>query len=154
MLVSAEPGIGKSRLCEAACERIAEEPHTLLRFQCSPHHTGSALYPVVSELAHAAGFVPRQQSADKLERLGYRRVSGIGIADGATKEVIGMKAGRGDFGIDMNGMGPLWSTGGRDFRRSWATVTVLMTAECRIDAVWRPGLGTALIEMDGGGGAL
>ena len=46
VLVSAEPGVGKSRLAEALVERIAAEPHTRLRYFCSPHHQDSALYPV------------------------------------------------------------------------------------------------------------
>ncbi len=67
--------------------------------------------------------------------------------------MIGMKADKRDSGSNRNAFGPLWATGGRDFHRLWAKVPVLMTAECRIDAVRRPGIGTALIEMDGGGSA-
>ena len=46
VLISGEPGIGKSRLTAALYERIAGEPHTRLRYFCSPHHQDSALYPV------------------------------------------------------------------------------------------------------------
>ena len=55
VLISAEPGIGKSRLTGAFQERIASEPHRLLRYFCSPHHRESALYPIVGQLEHAAG---------------------------------------------------------------------------------------------------
>ena len=56
VLISAEPGIGKSRLAEALEERIAGEPHTRLRYFCSPHHQDSAFYPVIGQIERAAGF--------------------------------------------------------------------------------------------------
>jgi class 3 adenylate cyclase len=40
VLLSGEPGIGKSRLTAALLERVAAEPHTRLRYFCSPQHTG------------------------------------------------------------------------------------------------------------------
>ena len=43
VLLSGEPGIGKSRLTQVLCERVSGEPHTLVRYQCSPYHTHSAL---------------------------------------------------------------------------------------------------------------
>ena len=45
VLLSGEPGIGKSRLTAALLERLASEPHTRLRYFCSPQHTDSAFYP-------------------------------------------------------------------------------------------------------------
>src|SRR3984957_6546016 len=56
VLLSGEPGIGKSRLTAALMERIASEPHTRLRFFCSPQHADSALYPIISQMERAAGF--------------------------------------------------------------------------------------------------
>ena len=56
VLLSGEPGIGKSRLVAAFEELIAAEPHTRLRFFFSPYHQTSPLYPVVSQLGRAAGF--------------------------------------------------------------------------------------------------
>src|SRR5262249_29740475 len=44
VLLSGEPGIGKSRLTAALMERLAAEPHTRLRYFCSPQHADSALY--------------------------------------------------------------------------------------------------------------
>jgi class 3 adenylate cyclase/tetratricopeptide (TPR) repeat protein len=70
VLISGEPGIGKSRLAAAVAERIAGEPHTRLRYQCSPYHTNSALRPFIAQLERAAGFkaddAPKQR-LDKLE---------------------------------------------------------------------------------------
>jgi class 3 adenylate cyclase/tetratricopeptide (TPR) repeat protein len=56
ILLSGEPGIGKSRLVAAFAEQIANELHTRLQYFCSPYHQTSALYPVISQLGHAAGF--------------------------------------------------------------------------------------------------
>ena len=56
VLISGEPGIGKSRLTAALSEHIGTEPHTRLRYFCSPHHQDSALYPVIAQLERAAGF--------------------------------------------------------------------------------------------------
>jgi class 3 adenylate cyclase len=55
VLLSGEPGIGKSRLTVALQERLQEEPHTRLRYFCSPHHTDSALYPTITQLERSAG---------------------------------------------------------------------------------------------------
>src|SRR5262249_2164180 len=43
VLISGEPGIGKSRIAETMVEYLAAEPHALLRYFCSPYHQGSAL---------------------------------------------------------------------------------------------------------------
>ena len=56
VLISGEPGIGKSRLAAALSEHIGTEPHTRLRYFCSPHHQDSALYPFIAQLERAAGF--------------------------------------------------------------------------------------------------
>jgi class 3 adenylate cyclase len=45
VLISGEPGVGKSRVCQSLLGRLSEEPHTRLRYFCSPHHQNSAFYP-------------------------------------------------------------------------------------------------------------
>jgi class 3 adenylate cyclase len=72
VLLSGEPGIGKSRLVREVRERLAGEPHIRLLYQCSPHHTTSPLHPVIEQLEHAAGFErddPPEAKLDKLEAL-------------------------------------------------------------------------------------
>ncbi len=69
VLVLGEPGIGKSRLAAALEERIADEPHTALRYQCSPYHTNSALYPFIAQLERAARFKADETSGQRLEKL-------------------------------------------------------------------------------------
>ncbi len=69
VLISAEPGVGKSRLAEALAERIAAEPHTRLRYFCSPHHQDSALYPVIAQMERVAGFAHADAPAARLAKL-------------------------------------------------------------------------------------
>ena len=69
VLISGEPGIGKSRLTAALSEQIGTEPHTRLRYFCSPHHQNSALYPVIVQLERAAGFERDDGPEAKLDKL-------------------------------------------------------------------------------------
>jgi class 3 adenylate cyclase/predicted ATPase len=69
VLISGEPGIGKSRLVHEVQEQIAEQPHGWLRCQCSPYFGQSALYPVIVGLRRAAKLLPEDTSADKLIKL-------------------------------------------------------------------------------------
>jgi class 3 adenylate cyclase len=69
VLVSGEPGIGKSRLTAALSERIGDEPHTRVRYFCSPHHQDSALYPFIAQLERAAGFARDDTVEEKLGKL-------------------------------------------------------------------------------------
>ena len=69
VLLSGEAGIGKSRLTAALLERLAAEPHTRLRYFCSPQHTDSALYPIISQMERAAGFTHDDNAQAKLDKL-------------------------------------------------------------------------------------
>jgi predicted ATPase len=69
VLISAEPGIGKSRLAEAFRESLASETHTRLRYFCSPHHQDSALFPFIGQLERAAGFKREDTLAARLDKL-------------------------------------------------------------------------------------
>src|SRR5215471_2077492 len=69
VLLSGEPGIGKSRLTVALSERIASDLHTRLRYFCSPHHRDSALYLFITQLERAAGFARDDIVEQKLGKL-------------------------------------------------------------------------------------
>ena len=69
VLISGEPGLGKSRLTTALEERLQAEPHLRLRYFCSPYHQDSALFPFVDQLSRAAGFARDDSPATKIEKL-------------------------------------------------------------------------------------
>ena len=69
VLISGEAGIGKSRLTAAFLERLAAEPHTRLRYFCSPQHTDSPLYPIIGQMERAAGLTHDETPQLKLEKL-------------------------------------------------------------------------------------
>jgi predicted ATPase/class 3 adenylate cyclase len=69
VLLSGEAGIGKSRLTAELLERLATEPHTRLRYFCSPQHTDSALYPVIGQMQRAAGLAHGDTPKARLDKL-------------------------------------------------------------------------------------
>ena len=69
VLLSGEAGIGKSRLAAELLERLATEPHTRLRYFCSPQHTDSPLYPVIGQMERAAGLAHNDDQQTKLDKL-------------------------------------------------------------------------------------
>ena len=69
VLLSGEPGIGKSRLTAALQEKLQAEPHIRLRYFCSPYHSDTALHPIVSQLERAAGFERDDTAESKLVKL-------------------------------------------------------------------------------------
>jgi class 3 adenylate cyclase/predicted ATPase len=69
VLLSGEPGIGKSRIVQELRGRLSDELYTRVSHYCSPYHTSSPLYPVIALLERAAGF-DRTDTADaKLDKL-------------------------------------------------------------------------------------
>jgi class 3 adenylate cyclase/tetratricopeptide (TPR) repeat protein len=69
VLVGGEPGIGKSRLTRVLRERIGGQPHTTLRYQCSPYHLNSALYPIIEQFEFAAGFTQDDTPEQRLDKM-------------------------------------------------------------------------------------
>jgi class 3 adenylate cyclase/predicted ATPase len=69
VLIAGEAGIGKSRLTAALLERLADEPHTRLRYFCSPQSTDSPLYPLITQLERAAGLTTADTAQSKLDKL-------------------------------------------------------------------------------------
>jgi class 3 adenylate cyclase/predicted ATPase len=69
VLLTGEAGIGKSRIARALRDTLAEEPHLRISWQCSPYHTDSALYPVIQQIAAAAGFAGSDAADRKLDKL-------------------------------------------------------------------------------------
>jgi class 3 adenylate cyclase/predicted ATPase len=69
VLLSGEPGIGKSRIVVALQERLQGEPHLNLRHFCSPYGVASTLYPVIARVERAAGFERGDGPGAKREKL-------------------------------------------------------------------------------------
>ena len=69
VLLSGEAGIGKSRLTAALLGRIANEPHTRLRYFCSPQHTDSAFFPIIGQMERAAGLAHDDSPQAKRDKL-------------------------------------------------------------------------------------
>jgi class 3 adenylate cyclase/predicted ATPase/energy-coupling factor transporter ATP-binding protein EcfA2 len=93
VLVSGEPGIGKSRLTAALSQSIQSDQHTRLRYFCSPHHQDSALYPFITQLERAAAFAREDTPEAKLDKLeGLLAQSGESAAEtaGLLADVLGL----------------------------------------------------------------
>jgi class 3 adenylate cyclase/predicted ATPase len=69
VLLSGESGIGKSRLTAALMDHVSSEPHTRLRYFCSPQHTDSALHPIISQMERVAGFAHDDSPQARLNKL-------------------------------------------------------------------------------------
>ena len=69
VVLTGEPGIGKSHIALALQERLQDEPHTVLRYFCSAHHINSALFPFIGQLERAAKFERSDTPAEKLSKL-------------------------------------------------------------------------------------
>jgi class 3 adenylate cyclase/predicted ATPase len=69
VLIAGEAGIGKSRIAQTILERLSGEPHTRLRYFCSPHHQDSALYPGIMQMRRAAGFRREDTAEERLAKL-------------------------------------------------------------------------------------
>ena len=96
VLISGEPGIGKSRIAQTVLERLSGEPHTPLRLFCSPHHQDSALYPTITQLERAAGFRRDDtdpQRLDKLEALLGEATSGFSEAAPLIADLLSVPTG-------------------------------------------------------------
>ena len=88
VLIVGEPGIGKSRIAQTLLEQLGEEPHTRLRFFCSPHHQHSALYPSITQLEQAAGFRREDTAETRLDKL----VAVLALANKELSEAVPLLA--------------------------------------------------------------
>jgi class 3 adenylate cyclase/predicted ATPase len=96
VLLTGEPGIGKSRLVRALRERLAGEAHTPLSQFCSPFHQTSALHPVIELLERAAGLArdePPAEALRKLEAVLARGTDDVARAAPLIAALLGIPAG-------------------------------------------------------------
>jgi class 3 adenylate cyclase len=83
VLISGEAGIGKSCFSSWLAEQVADEPHTQLRYQCSPYHRDSALHPFAQQLLRAAQIAPDESPERKLDKL----EAILGLTTARTQEI-------------------------------------------------------------------
>jgi predicted ATPase len=69
VLISGEPGIGKTTLVETLRTEVPREGATRITFRCSPYHQNSALYPVIEHLQRVCQFERDDPPAARLEKL-------------------------------------------------------------------------------------
>ncbi|UCH48672.1 MAG: AAA family ATPase [Betaproteobacteria bacterium] len=69
VLLSGEPGIGKSRILNALRERLQDEGATPMRFQCSPYHANSAFWPCIDNFERTLEFTRDESVESKLDKL-------------------------------------------------------------------------------------
>jgi hypothetical protein len=97
VLMSGEPGIGKSRLTTALQDSLKDARHVALRYFCLPHHQGSPLQPILAQLQHAARFAPGDTSETRRQKLEALFAHGSGSAEEAATlfaDLLGVASGK------------------------------------------------------------
>lgn len=89
VLLSGEAGIGKSRLTAALLENLSGEPHTHLRYFCSPQHFDSAFYPIIGQMERAAGLAHDDTPRARLDKLDAMLAQTLTSIQDAAQKVIG-----------------------------------------------------------------
>lgn len=69
VLLSGEPGIGKSRLAYTLCEHVTAEGSLLFEARCSPYHQHSAFYPLIDVLQRTLLLTRRDTDSEKVEKV-------------------------------------------------------------------------------------
>ena len=68
VLLAGEAGIGKSRIIETF-RGLITETHVTVRYQCSPFHGDSALYPVIAQIESSAGITLDDSPSARFKKL-------------------------------------------------------------------------------------
>jgi class 3 adenylate cyclase len=69
VLLSGEPGIGKSRLAYTLKEHVTNEGSLLFEARCSLYHQHSALYPLIEVLQRTLLFTRQDMDEEKVQKL-------------------------------------------------------------------------------------
>ena len=72
VLLSGEPGIGKSRLVQVMREHAERDAALRVEFRCSPYHQNSAFYPIIDYLHRFFQFTPQDSASDRIQKLEHK----------------------------------------------------------------------------------
>jgi tetratricopeptide (TPR) repeat protein len=105
VLISGEPGIGKSRVVQSILEHIQNEQHVRLRYFCSPHHQDTALYSIIRQLERTTKFrredTPQQRLA-KLEAVLALATNDLSEAIPLVAEMLSIQIGDRYSSLDLS----------------------------------------------------
>jgi len=90
VLLSGEPGFGKSRIASALLERLEAEGVRSLRFQCSPFYVNSAFYPMSANFERMLDFGRDASPDSKLDKLEALVAGHYGLPLGDVRLVAAM----------------------------------------------------------------
>ena len=90
VLVSGEPGMGKSRILSALRGRLEGLGAQSLRFQCSPYYGNSAFWPIIDNFERTLKFEPDEQPQSKLDKLEAMIVNDYGRPVGDVRFIASM----------------------------------------------------------------
>ncbi|HXV24248.1 MAG TPA: AAA family ATPase [Alphaproteobacteria bacterium] len=68
VLLSGEPGIGKSRLIQTIRSTVGEQARTTFLLQCSPHRADRPFHPLIEQIQRSAGFAATDDANEKIEK--------------------------------------------------------------------------------------
>jgi class 3 adenylate cyclase/predicted ATPase/energy-coupling factor transporter ATP-binding protein EcfA2 len=125
ILLSGEPGIGKSRLLQALQSGLVKEQAVNLRFFCSPQHKDSAFHPLTRQLERAAGIVAQDDQAARLEKLSSK-LQDLKIDDHAVLPLLAEL-----LSIETEGLDPLKLEPEEKKAQTLAAFLALIEAEAR-----------------------
>lgn len=123
VVLTGEPGIGKSRITVALQQHLQDEPYTRLRQFCSPHHQATPLHPFIGQLESVAGFARDDTAREKLTKL-------EAVLANASPEEIGIMAAL--LSIPNDGRYPVPELSPQ--KRKERTLTALLTQLERLSA--------------------
>ena len=69
LLLSGEPGIGKSRILKRFRDHLKAQKHWRYLYYSSAHHQNSAFYPIISQIKHSLNFAKHDSNNIKLKKI-------------------------------------------------------------------------------------
>jgi class 3 adenylate cyclase/predicted ATPase len=125
VFVSGEAGIGKSALVEALRAQVRAEELPRIAYRCSPYHTTSALYPVITQIEHLLQLAPDDPPATKLAKL----EAGLRPYDLPLAEVVPLLAGLLSIPLPIERYAPLTVTPQQQKQQTLDALLAWMVAE-------------------------